>query len=457
MVGAYLYSKRVSHIALKPFTTADKTALDEIEKRLDNWMLAANPTVGDNPRPKALKGMVNKAKAKFDSMNIQLEVGAWTGTALVCGESPHINYGAEKFSRGTAETIFLPLALDYKLNNNGQSLEMLMKLFDFWHDQGWAYGSGIGSLDNETLRSSGYFGAVYLVREELKQTGRLERESKTVDWFSEFGKVYLDTSIRYEQTTADEMRTHFLNRLIRVLIMEDSAQKTQAMECYLEWVNGALRINPNRADTIKPDFTGFHHNNVYMNAYPPHGYHMASMINYILQGTKVAISKQASYNLKQALKTHDILTNSTTVPFQVRGRFPVQNSEIGQEILPSYAYMALSGNPETGASIDLEMAGIFMKNYRLIGSVGQKVVKGYNIGGISLIHTYGAYEVLMELIIMGIQPAQPQEGMWSMPYAGMAVLRQDDWMLAVKGFRNICGISSRAPMKMCLEDILLTA
>lgn len=432
--GAYLYSKRTPSVPLRSVTEKDRDSLEKIERRLTDWMLGTDDYIklSENPRFNALQKNVKNAKAKYDALNIKNSGGAWTGTPLFFSNSPFANQGAV-FTRGYAETIFLPLALDYKINGNNDSLQRLFTLLDYWNDQGWAYGSGIGSLDHETLRASGYFPSVYLIKDELRATGRFERERKTVEWYSEFGKVYGNSGGVYEQTTADEMRTHFLNRLIYVFLLDGEAERVQAMESYVQWINGALQINPNRGDTIKPDYTGFHHNNVYMSAYPPHGYHMASMINYILRGTTFAMGKEAQSNLKQALVVHDVLLNTLNVPLQVKGRFPNDN-DVGQQILPAYAYMALAGNPETGEDFDTEMAAIFMRRWNAIGAKRQNAVRGYGIGGISYINSYGALNVIYELLAKNAAPAETPHGFWSLPYAGMAVARQDEWLLAVRGF-----------------------
>ena len=66
-------------------------------------------------------------------------------------------------------------------------------------------------------------------------------------------------------------------------------------------------------------------------------------------------------NLKNALITHDILTNQIEIQISLRGRI-VASSPISIKLLPAYSYLAMAGNPETNEDIDTEMAGIFMKN-----------------------------------------------------------------------------------------------
>lgn len=65
------------------------------------------------------------------------------------------------------KNVLLPLALDYRKNGSKESRDRLLKIYDWFNDQGWADGSGLGSLCFEKLRSAGYFHSLFLLRDEL--------------------------------------------------------------------------------------------------------------------------------------------------------------------------------------------------------------------------------------------------------------------------------------------------
>ncbi|MGN0518865.1 MAG: chondroitinase family polysaccharide lyase [Acutalibacteraceae bacterium] len=429
----YYYIKQEPYLDLPEKVTQEEIkAFETIENRLDKWIYGTDTYKNESEmqtRKKALNKYIKSGVNGYNSLNItKSEDGSIIGIPLFALQSPYTETG-KMFGRDVAEKIFLPLALDYKINHNEASLEKIINLFDYYHDQGWAEGSGLGTLNHETLRSTGYFVAVYLMREELRITGRLSREIGAINWYTNFGKLYVNPEIDYEATTADELRTHSLNRLIYVLLMENTPKKVQAMNSYVQWFNNALRTNPNLADTIKPDYIGYHHQAPYMGAYAPHGYHLSSVIIYLLRDTAFKISSEAQYNLKQALITFDILTNQTEVPIALRGRI-VNSKEIGTEILPSYAYMAISGDPKTGDTIDKEMAGIFIKNWNISHN---ELITQADIH-ISYVDTLGAIDVMLDTIKSNIEPAEEQQGFWSKPYGGLAVKRKDNWMAMVKGW-----------------------
>lgn len=63
---------------------------------------------------------------------------------------------AKKF-RSINENILLPLALDYRKNQNDQSLKKALYIYDWFNDQGWADGSSMGTLCFENLEVPAIF------------------------------------------------------------------------------------------------------------------------------------------------------------------------------------------------------------------------------------------------------------------------------------------------------------
>lgn len=431
----YYYIKQKPRTELTPLTEEELADIKTIEKRFDEWVYGTGRYSGQGPmemRKEALDAYIKEGLEDYETLEIKRhEDGSITGVPLFASRSPYIKMG-KQFGSEVSTEIFLPLVFDYKLNQNMESFDKLMTLFDYYHDQGWAEGSGLGTPDHETNRSSGYFVAVYLMREELKETGRFDREIGAMNWYTDFGKVYGEYKVDYTETTADEMRTHFLYRLLYAMAMEDTPEKVQAINAYREWVESALELNPNFAGTIKPDYTGFHHRGIYVSAYAPHGYHMAAVINYLLHDTVFELDQTSQENLKGALEAVDVMTKDYNLPQSLTGRFPKQTG-IVSEILPAYAYMALSGDPVTGDEIDKDMAGIFM---RLWNPDSSALKKRFNKcrAGISYIDTIGGLELVFDLLDQGLPAGEEPQGFFTMPYGGMVIHRRDDWMVNQKGW-----------------------
>jgi len=432
---SYYYINQKPRTEISPLTEAELAGIKTIEKRFDEWVYGSGSYGDQDPmkkRKKALADYIKQGLADYETLEIKRhEDGSITGVPLFASRSPYIKTG-KLFGSDVSTEIFLPLVFDYKLNHSTESLDKLMTLFDYYYDQGWAEGSGLGTPDHETNRSSGYFVAVYLMREELKKTGRFDREIGAMNWYTDFGKVYGQYKVDYSETTADEMRTHFLYRLLYAMAMEDSPEKVRAIKSYREWAESALEVNPNFAGTIKPDYTGFHHRGIYAGAYAPHGYHVASVINYLLHDTVFELGQTAQENLKEALIASDVMTKDYHLPQSLTGRFPNQ-TPINSEIITAYAYMALSGNPATGDVIDPDMAKIFM---RLWKPENEELKKKFNKckAGISYIDTLGGLELVFDLVKQGISAGSEPQGFFVKPYGGMVIHRRDNWMVNQKGW-----------------------
>ena len=116
--------------------------------------------------------------------------------------------------------VLLRLVLDYRLNGNDEARDRVLDVFDYLHDQGWAAGSGVGAMHHEFLRVAGYAHAVYLMRDILADTERLERELASLKWFSMFGELYEDPPVL--GVNADFLRSVAMYRLLCILMMDDT-------------------------------------------------------------------------------------------------------------------------------------------------------------------------------------------------------------------------------------------
>lgn len=432
----YYHINKKPYLPLEPITNEHIDTFKIIENRVNDWIYGGSKYTNTKEmltRKRSLDKFIKAGVEKYDSFNIKRHPdGRITGKPLFGNRSPYVT-NQNGFGSGLADTVFLPLVYDYKLNGNNDSLQKLYDLYDYYHDQGWAEGSGLGSWNLGILRTTGYFISVYLMKDELKQTNRLDREMGAFNWYSDFGKIFIDPEKEKESSNSDDLRTNSLNRLLYILMMEDSPEKVQAMKSYVNWFNNTLNVGNYLSGTIKPDYMGFHHQAPYMSAYAPDAYHLTSAIVYLLHDTTFKISDEVHNNLKQALITHDILTNQTEIPIALRGRI-VQSSPISIKLLPAYAYLAMAGNPETNGSIDIEMAGIFMKNWQLDSSILQRDLLKQSGVGISYVNTLGAISVMLDVVNSGVGASPEQQGFWSKPYGGLAVKRKDDWMATVKGW-----------------------
>ena len=236
------------------------------------------------------------------------------------------------------EKVLIPLALDYKKNGNQKSLEKIKYIYDWFNDQGWADGSGLGSLTFEKLRSAGYFHSFFLVKDKLSPEV-LERELNAIHWFSLFGIAYQEPTHAGE--VADNLRALAIPKLIYALSIPDEKEREVAMTAFKRYMDNALAIAPGFFGTIKADFSGYHHRGPYHSAYYTHALYAGSLIAYLLHDSPYALSDETVANLKKGLLTFRFFSANLDVPAGTTGRFP-HGQQVLESILPAFAYIALS-------------------------------------------------------------------------------------------------------------------
>ena len=278
----------------------------------------------------------------------------------------------------TAETV--RHSLEYI---NKARLQKVINLLDYVEDQGWADGSGIGSIKGVINQGgAGFMHTLLFIKDSLHESSanksRLLNLINTAKWYNNFGEVY-QIPFEYNGTTADRMITTMLFRLMVVLLMPTSTVDEQKarqrdMEAVKRWIDNALTINKAFGGVVKPDYTGFHHMGFYASAYIPHALHTSAQLQYLLEGTDFALSHAAKQNLLGTLKTLRLIAVKYSTPNSVGGRFASLSNTVLVKILPAYAYIsiarsesALTESPPSGISVpDLTPdAAMFLRLYQI--------------------------------------------------------------------------------------------
>ena len=406
-------------------TDDERQAFDKIARRYEVWVLGDE--VKDDEREPVrirlneLEAYIRRGYRSLADYEIRREGDRILGKPLFAELSPYTPYFQSVF-----QGVLLRLVLDYRLNSNEEARDRVLDVFDYLHDQGWANGSGVGAMHHEFLRVAGYAHAVYLMRDVLQSRGLLARELATLKWFSMFGELYEDPQV--PGANADFIRSVAMYRLLCILMMDDTPDKVANMRCYIAWLNNALSIAPGWLDTIKPDYTGFHHRGIYASGYAPNAFHVASVLVYLLYDTPFAVAEEKRDNLKQALLTSRIMANTYDISMAVNGRFP-RNTAVATKLLPAYMYVALSYSP-----VDAELSGAFMQLWKpdsqlLIEDLFQRVSVR-----LMYLHTPGAMQMMADFAEAGYVPAAPPSGHWTLPYGALSIHRRGDWMVSMKGW-----------------------
>lgn len=364
-----------------------KLKLDSIEKDFAFWQIKKN---GENISGRA--------------------VYALNDTELYAAKADRT--AGEKFKPYSNEAytaLMMNVAGLYSVSINEKEKERLAQIFidllDHSYDQGWAPGSGMGALHHLGYSFRDFYAACLLMRQPIKQSGKLERTQQTMAWFSGLGR----SQTKPEDVTEgniDVFNTLLGSMLSSILIMDDTPEKVRQMHEFSNWLSASIKPNSAIDGTFKPDGSVFHHGTIYP-AYAVGGFSGITPIVYCLSKTAYHITPSAQNDLKNALRMMSYYTNPLKWPISLSGRHPTGNWKIAAD---AYAYMALSGSPDGKSDIDREMAAIYLK-----------VADGKK----------DKWNKLFEE--KAIKPAPPAQGHWNLNYGLLDIHRRANWLLTIKG------------------------
>lgn len=412
-----------------PPTGEQTTAFSTIEKRLNEWYLGTGKFASDasyKQRERALNTYINSAKNKINTLNLVKEAdGTVTGPGLypVTYQGVKVEGTSVNTFRNVGETFLIQLAYDYRRTKNQTSLNTVLDILNWYNDQGWADGSALGSLRFEMLRSSGFYNSLWLIKDELNNE-QFNQAMDATRWHTMFGTAYNLPDTPGE--LADYMRSLAIPKLFYALSIKNEAERNTAMQAYQAYAKNALGKAPGFKGTMKPDYSGYHHNGPYYSAYYPDALYTGSLIYYLLHGTPYDLGEETYNDLKTALLTFRFMCGEYNVPAATTGRFPAQQTILHQ-LLPAFAYLGLSKDTP-----DAELVSAFKRlwkpNEEPIYSYMQRVRTD-----ITFTSSLGEVEALLEFNAKNGSAEVNPTGTHFMPYSGLLIARQPEWLITAKG------------------------
>ncbi|GAB1415726.1 chondroitinase family polysaccharide lyase [Paludibacter sp.] len=407
-----------------------REAIATIKQRLDEWFYGSGSFSSNADiikRKNAFNTYSNNAVKKISQINLsRLPDGTVNGEGLYPMDfySQSIDGVSVKTFRDYNEGFMVQLAYDAIVNNNVVTKNLVLDMYDWYYDQGFADGSGLGRLRFEMLRSSGYYYAFYMLRDKFSSE-QLNRIINANKWFTLYGKMFQTPENKGE--IADHIRALMLPKLFTVLCIPNENERIVALTKFVDYVNNALALAPGYLGTFKPDYSGYHHRGPYYNAYYSEALYVGSLIYYLLADTPFALSDDTYNNLKNGLKTYAFICADYDVPAGIVGRFPTQTQNL-DKILPAFAYLALS-TPQPDSELTSIFKNLWQPNQEPMKSFVSRVKSD-----ITFKNTIGEVEKMVQLDAVNMITEPLPVGSKILPYSGLFVARQNNWSLRVKGF-----------------------
>lgn len=300
--------------------------------------------------------------------------------------------------------------------------QKFIAMYDNATDQGIAYGSCWGNIHHYGYSMRGLFVAYFLMKDVLREAGKLEEAVRTLNWYAITNEVYPEPAVN--GIDIDTFNTKLQGRIASILIMEDTPEKLQYLRSFSRWLDNGCLPAPGLAGSFKPDGACFHHCNNYP-AYAVGGLDGATNMIYLLSGTEFRLSEQAHETVKKVLLTMRFYCNLKQWSLSMSGRHP--NGK-GSLIPIQYATMAIAGTPDGKQKYDPEMAAAYL---RLVAhtEVPDKNAPDY----LPKASTRHELEMKKLLEAQGFRPEPDPQGNLALGYGCVSVQRRDNWAAVVRG------------------------
>ena len=403
--------------------------LAAVERRYERLILATPGfDVAEVPEGEVfeqyLDGRIARANEEWEALAIRRTQYGVTGIPLFSSRDEHPAEVARTYQH-VGEHILGPLAIGYRRSPSPEKKQRLVDLLEHMADQGWAAGSATGTTDH-IIRLNPYANAVFLLREELRRMGQLQDHQQAIAWFTRFGGLAdIDTG---QGENSDHIRGGAGPKLISVLLMDDSPEKVARLRALRGYLTHTSNFAPGYTDTIKPDYSIYHHLAAYQNVYGIQGVATMAILDWLLRGTQFALPEENTRRLRDTLMAQFDMAADFELHPALSGRFPYRNSGIDRYLMPSFAFAAMRDDE----LVDRRLGAAFAWAYE---RADLRLNHGSLVPRLNYYGTFGTLEFMESAYRQaeGLHWAPPA-GHFTFPYGAFAIQKRPGWAAAVRGW-----------------------
>lgn len=222
-------------------------------------------------------------------------------------------------------------------------------------DQGFAAGSGQGTLHHLGYSMRNFYTGPVIMQNVLRQAGLDQDVQKAMEWFSGVGEI--KTAPVEPGMDIDAFNTSLMGRVASLLMLEDTPYKYAYLQALSRWIDNGLKHTDGLKPCFKRDGSVVHHRKSYP-AYATGGFTGAVNAVWMLAKTSFAISQQSHKNLKDALLAMRFYCYDSIFPLAMSGRHPDGK---GALIPAHYSRLAKAGSPDGKSETDAELASAYLR------------------------------------------------------------------------------------------------
>jgi chondroitin-sulfate-ABC endolyase/exolyase len=233
--------------------------------------------------------------------------------------------------------------------------KMYINLTKHLLDQGFAAGSGQGTLHHLGYSMRNFYTGPIIMQDILKEAGLDQDVQQAMEWFSGVGEIKVAPSEL--GMDIDAFNTSLMGRVASLLMLENTPYKYAYLKALSRWVDNGMKYTEGLKPCFKTDGSVVHHRKSYP-AYATGGFTGAVNAVWMLSKTSFAVSEESHNNLKNALLAMRFYCYDHIFPLAMSGRHPDGKGAL----IPShYSRLAKAGSPDGKQEIDLELASAYRR------------------------------------------------------------------------------------------------
>ena len=377
-------------------TTDEKQELATVEARLTAIL----------DTPKAPKKGISKAYSTFKAANIRPSSNGFTGAPVVAPDE--LNRRKGELSWNDLEDMLSGFAYDAYYNHSAQSAKNYFLVWDYAINQGFAFGSGMGTNHHYGYQVRKIYTTAWLMRDAIwKAPNRDNILSALIFW-----SALQETRIPFQygrDELLDSWHTLLMAKTVSALLFVDERERARALAGLSRWLSGSLQYSPGTIGGIKVDGTTFHHGGFYP-AYTTGVLAMVGQFIALTSHTRYVPTMEARQVLKSAFISMRNYCNIYERGIGISGRLPFAGST-KEYVVAALGSRALAGDLSGESNtFDHHLAADYM---RLCNNDTPEAI-------------YFRKE--------GITPAKAPQGFFVYNYGSAGIFRRNDWMVTLKGY-----------------------
>lgn len=380
-------------------TDKRKKELKTIEQRLTDFLEVK----------KAPQGQINAAYKTFEKAAITPSAAGtgFVGTPIVAPDEQNKKKG--EMSWNDIETMLAGFAYDYLCNQNEASKKNYFTVFDYAIDQGFAFGSGMGTNHHYGYQIRKIYTTAWLMRDAIYKHPHRDAYLSTLRFWAALQETRQPCSPTRDELL-DSWHTLLMAKFVSAMMFPDAREQEQALSGLSRWLSSSLRYTSGTIGGIKVDGTTFHHGGFYP------GYTtgvLATVGEFIAftNGTSFELTEEARQHIKSAFIAMRNYCNLYEWGIGISGRHPF-GGKMGSDDIEAFANIALSGDLSgQGNAFDRNLAADYLR-----------LVHGKD--------TPNARFFKKE----GVKAAQAPQGFFVYNYGSAGIFRRADWMVTLKGY-----------------------